>query len=93
MIQRTKDNKFKWFRRNANLFTPRDFDYSPFFDIIKFPFLGDDMCIYRNLPWDQTGAIYNDETECSCVDSKGRGGDGKNKRVIPLRFERKERKT
>ncbi|MCK5286552.1 MAG: hypothetical protein KAJ34_02715 [Thermodesulfovibrionia bacterium] len=64
VIQRTKDNKLKCFRRNANLFTPRDFDYSPFFDIIKYPFMGDEMNICRNFPWDKTGVIYNDETEC-----------------------------
>ncbi len=64
VIQRTKENKLKWFRRNANIITPRDFDYSPFFDIIKFPFMGDEMCVYRNLPWDKDGVIYNDEMEC-----------------------------
>ncbi len=75
VIQRTKENKLKWFRRNANIITPRDFDYSPFFDIIKFPFMGDEMCVYRNLPWDKNGVIYNDEMEClidhtNCDDKK-----------------------
>jgi hypothetical protein len=71
VIQRTKDNNLKWFRRNANLITPRDFDYSPFFDIIKFPFMGDDMCVYRNLPWDKNGVVYNDESELLSEDSNG----------------------
>jgi len=71
VIQRTKDNNLKWFRRNANLIIPRDFDYSPFFDIIKFPFMGEDACVYRNLPWDKNGVVYNDETECLSEDSNG----------------------
>ena len=82
VIQRTKDNKLKWFKRNANLFTPRDFDYSPFFDIIKFPFMGDDMCIYRNLPWDKEGVTYNDETECLCEDHSRNNKEEKNKNGI-----------
>ena len=69
VIQRTEGNKLKWFKRNANLYTPKDFDYSPFFDIIKFPFMGDDMCVYRNLPWDKEGVIYNDESEFLNEDS------------------------
>lgn len=79
VIQRTKENKLKWFKRNSNIITPRDFDYSPFFDIIKFPFMGDEMCVYRNLPWDKEGVIYNDETECLCDDSNGGNKKGKNR--------------
>ena len=79
VIQRTKENKLKWFKRNSNIITPRDFDYSPFFDIIKFPFMGDEMCVYRNLPWDKEGVIYNDETECLCDDSNGGNKKVKNR--------------
>ena len=64
IIQRNKEDKLQWFRRNSNLFTPRDFDYSPYFDIIKFPFFGDDISVYKKLPWDKTGVICNDENEC-----------------------------
>jgi hypothetical protein len=68
--------------RNAKIITPRDFDYSPFFDIIKFPFMGDEMCVYRNLPWDKTGVIYNDESECLPDDSNGSRKKGKNRLEI-----------
>lgn len=40
------------YQRNPKLFTPRDFDYSPYFDIIKFPFIeiaGNPA--YHSLPW------------------------------------------
>jgi hypothetical protein len=38
--------------RNAKLFTPRDFDYSPYFEIIKYPLHDfDELAVYRQLPW------------------------------------------
>jgi hypothetical protein len=82
VIQRTNGNKLKWFRRNANLITPKDFDYSPFFDIIKFPYMGDDMCVYRNLPWDRNGVVYNNETECMSEKSNGNNQEKKTKHGI-----------
>ncbi len=36
------------------LYTPKDFDDSPYFDIIKHPFIGEgDVAGYRKLPWNQ----------------------------------------
>jgi hypothetical protein len=55
--------KYRWFHRNSSLFVPTDFDYSPYFDVIKYPFFGDDLAIYRKLPWHSTGVIYSSETE------------------------------
>ncbi len=69
VIQRTAEGYYKWSRRNPKLFTPNDFDTSPYFDIIKYPFLGDEKSIYKKLPWDETGVICNDETECFTPDS------------------------
>ena len=39
LVQREEDGELKLFRRNPKLFTPSDFDYSPYFDIIKYPFI------------------------------------------------------
>jgi len=39
-------------QRNSRLRTPRDFDYSPYFDIVKYPFYGEVMEDYRDLIWD-----------------------------------------
>ena len=39
LIQESKGGKYRLFRRNPRLYTPRDFDYSPFFDVIKCPLL------------------------------------------------------
>lgn len=49
-------------RRNPKLFTPSDFDYSPFFEIVKYPIIdmqkpGD----YQYLPWNEDGLISNDK--------------------------------
>jgi len=39
-------------RRNFKLFVPADFDYSPYFDVIKYPLLDfDDLAVYRRMPW------------------------------------------
>ena len=38
--------------RNYRLFSPSDFDYSPYFEIIKYPAWNfSDQPAYRNLPW------------------------------------------
>ena len=39
LIQGSSEGTFKLFRRNPRLYAPRDFDYSPFFDVIKCPML------------------------------------------------------
>lgn len=39
-------------QRNSKLFTPSDFDYSPYFNIIKYPFFAISETIpYKDLPW------------------------------------------
>lgn len=64
-ISRQDDGSMRLYQRNPRLFTPRDFDYSPYFDIIKYPFLGiEDAAAYRRLPWDQQGILCNDENDC-----------------------------
>lgn len=68
VIQRTENGKYIWSRRNPKLFIPSDFDYSPYFDVIKYPFLGDEKAIYKKLPWDEIGVICNDENECFLPD-------------------------
>lgn len=37
---------------NSRLMTPRDFDYSPYFDIVKYPFYGEAVENYRDLHWE-----------------------------------------
>ncbi len=60
-IDRREDGSVRFFKRNPRLFTPKDFDYSPYFNIIKYPFLGlDDIGVYRRLPWADDAVMYND---------------------------------
>lgn len=59
--EKIEDGKIRLYKRNPRLYTPKDFDYSPYFDIIKYPFFGlDDLTIYRRLPWDSQHMYYND---------------------------------
>ena len=60
-IDRNDDGSLRFFKRNPRLATPRDFDYSPYFSIIKYPYLGvNDVGLYHRLPWTDDD-IYNDE--------------------------------
>jgi len=60
-IDRTDEGAVRFFKRNPRLFTPKDFDYSPYFNIIKYPFLGmNDIGLYQRLPWSQQNIVYND---------------------------------
>jgi len=64
VVHKTKDG-LRLYKRNTRLYTPRDFDYSPYFEIIKYPLLGlNDLSVYRQLPWDQDGVICNSENDC-----------------------------
>ncbi len=61
-IGRQADGSLKLFKRNPRLFTPRDFDYSPYFSIIKYPYLGiNDVGLYRRLPWDPSDEFYEEQ--------------------------------
>lgn len=58
-------DRYHLYRRNPRLLTPKDFDYSPYFDIIKYPFFGiDDVTLYRQLPWSESHLYCNDPSDC-----------------------------
>ncbi|MES9969928.1 MAG: YiiX/YebB-like N1pC/P60 family cysteine hydrolase [Candidatus Thiodiazotropha sp.] len=70
-IDRDEDGSLRFFKRNPRLFTPKDFDYSPYFDIIKYPFLGlDDLGVYRRLPWCDDTILYNDNERAFVASTK-----------------------
>ena len=55
VLRQNKDGQLSLIRRNSKLITPRDFDLSPYFDVIKYPILDfDELGVYRKLPWDET---------------------------------------
>lgn len=47
-------------QRNPHLYTPKDFDYSPYFEIIKYPNAAESIPYYRRLPWVEEGTYYQD---------------------------------
>jgi len=49
-------------QRNPYLFTPKDFDYSPYFEIIKYPLFSPEepLPYYRRLPWTKENVMYQD---------------------------------
>ncbi len=65
IAERDEDGSLKLFLRNPRLFTPKDFDYSPYFSIIKYPYFGlEDVEAYRALPWDTEGMVCNMTGDC-----------------------------
>lgn len=65
-IKEHEETGIELFHRNAKLYTPRDFDYSPYFEIIKYPFVGfDEQPAYRKLPWNKEGVVIrgNEKTK------------------------------
>ena len=54
---------FELIQRNPYLFTPKDFDYSPYFEIIKYPLFdpNEPLPYYRRLPWAKEGVLHQDE--------------------------------
>jgi hypothetical protein len=65
VLEQRHDGSLQMVPRNTRLFTPRDFDYSPYFDIIKCPHL--DLArhpSYRDMPWDRDGRVCNEKGDC-----------------------------
>lgn len=61
LIRENDQQRLEMIRRNPKLYTPSDFDYSPYFDIIKYPMLPvAGFSIYRHLPW-QEDLMSNDD--------------------------------
>lgn len=52
LVEQTEDDNLELIQRNPRLFTPSDFDYSPYFNVIKYPIfaLGKNMRP-QDLPW------------------------------------------
>ncbi len=63
-VTRSKGGRARFYKRNPRLYTPMDFDYSPYFDIIKYPFWGyEDTAQYHGMNWHGGDALWNDEDE------------------------------
>lgn len=61
LVRETDDKKLEVIHRNPKLFAPCDFDYSPYFAIIKYPiFTLSGRGPYQQLPW-HAGLLSDDE--------------------------------
>ena len=69
LVKADEADDVQLFRRNPKLCTPRDFDYSPYFDIIKYPFYDfRHHKNYRLLPWSSSSALTAEESDLYGVD-------------------------
>lgn len=62
LVKKVDGERAQLYMRNPKLCTPSDFDYSPYFDIIKYPFL--DIHNYaeqRLLPWEGAAGLLVDD--------------------------------
>ena len=64
LVKRIEGDRVQLFMRNPKLCTPSDFDYSPYFDIIKYPFLDfQHHADHRLLPWQRAARLSEEERE------------------------------
>ncbi|MSP53848.1 MAG: hypothetical protein EXR81_06340 [Gammaproteobacteria bacterium] len=64
IIKMMPDNQIELIRRNPLLYTPSDFDYSPYFNIIKYPIYGSaGKGYYHDLNWNREGKMANSDTD------------------------------
>ncbi|MCW9023047.1 MAG: YiiX/YebB-like N1pC/P60 family cysteine hydrolase [Gammaproteobacteria bacterium] len=67
--EKTNDEKIHLYQRNPRLTTPKDFDFSPYFEIVKYPFFNlDDLSLYQHLPWANVDLYCNNPDECYTTD-------------------------
>ncbi len=65
VVLHSQTGRRKLYNRNTRLFTPRDFDISPYFDILKFPYQTfNEQAAYHQLPWGDHGLVCDDDGDC-----------------------------
>lgn len=78
LVQRHKTKGMELIPRNPRLFTPRDFDYSPYFEIIKYPIFEIAAGpVYRSLPWNEEGLLSHDVGLGTLRETLGYEGESK----------------
>ncbi len=64
IVRHDDENGIELVQRNPRLYTPSDFDYSPYFDIIKYPFFSlSEQPPYHHLPWKEGTIGLDDEKD------------------------------
>jgi len=83
LVRKDDSKEFEVIHRNPKLYTPSDFDYSPYFEIIKYPiFPVSNMAAYREMPWndelvsdDEAGVFPTNEKNPIAPDTISATGD------------------
>lgn len=77
LVKKLDGETFRLYRRNPKLCVPSDFDYSPYFDIIKYPFVDFSyLSNYRQLPWDRESTLVPHNSQTHVInDLPGTGAD------------------
>lgn len=63
LVKHSEQGEPRLFRRNPRLCTPSDFDFSPYFEIIKYPFMDFYHEEYHLLPWKGPGMLSAEESD------------------------------
>jgi hypothetical protein len=79
-----QENDFELVHRNPHLFSPKDFDYSPYFEIIKYPIFdpNEPLPYYRRLPWAKEGVLHQDQGIVSGITSNNHDASQKRKKFL-----------
>ncbi len=82
LVKHSGDSGVQLFRRNPKLCTPSDFDYSPYFEIIKYPFLDFNYhANYRLLPWRGDTHLTGEESRLYLDDADSSSSDEVNQAI------------
>lgn len=64
LVKRKGEHGIELYQLNPKMLTPKDFDYSPYFDIIKYPFIEFvDNQFYHLLPWSKEQLVLSEALE------------------------------
>ncbi|MDX2503175.1 MAG: YiiX/YebB-like N1pC/P60 family cysteine hydrolase [Gammaproteobacteria bacterium] len=65
VTEKLENGQYNLYMRNPRLMTPKDFDFSPYFEIIKYPIYGfDHIAMYKKMPWNEEGIICHAPGDC-----------------------------
>lgn len=71
VIREGKEKSLEIIQRNPKIYIPSDFDYSPYFSIIKYPYINLNQVGYYSLPWEK-GKLASDQFPGHDVQNSGR---------------------
>lgn len=65
ITEQLKNGQYNLYMRNPRLMIPKDFDYSPYFEIIKYPiYRFDHVAMYKTMPWNEEGIVCHEPGDC-----------------------------